>query len=120
MKRGINMAQQIHQIVEPCATFAKSLLVNTGSSETIVLDQIPVLGLRNIGITIVNHSGSSSACALYGSPDGSSWLAVSGFSSFAVSTSGINHSEVSCIFQYLRLTITGTSVVDAYLYAIQS
>lgn len=111
------MAQVYHQYGN--ATIAKHLTVNSGASETIVIDLVPSLTGKNIAVTIVNHSGSVSAVALYGSPDGQNWLAVTGFTTFTVAAGATGHAEASGCWLYLRVTTTGTALVDAYLTVVQ-
>lgn len=112
------MAQQFHQASGTISTFAQNMGVTSGSAETIVLDHVPCFGGRNLAVTIVNHTGSTTAVALYGSPDGINYLAVAGFSTFAIATNAVGHAECTGIWQYLRVTTTGTSLIDAYLYAV--
>lgn len=111
------MAQQTIQRTRT-TTLAKNLGVNPGASETIVLDAIPCFGTYNLSVTIVNYTGAVSACALYGSTDGINYLAVSGFSTFAVSTGAVGHAEATGIWSYLRLTATGVALIDAYILAV--
>lgn len=112
------MAQIYSEVGSPAASFASNLAYsNTGTST--ILEDVPCLGLRNLAVTVVCSAGSVTAVALYGSPDGVNYIAIPGFSSFTVAANNTGHSETTGIFQYLRLTITGTATVDAYLYAIQ-
>lgn len=112
------MAQQVQNYSGTTTTLAKNISVNSGSSETIVLDRVACLGGRNLAVTIVNHTGSISAVALYGSPDGIYWTAVSGFSTFTVATGAVGHAEATASWPFVRVTTTGTALVDAYLTAI--
>lgn len=112
------MAQTSHQMTGTVSTWAENLGVNSGASETIVLDQIACLGGRNLAVTIVVHTGATTACALYGSSDGINYIAVNGFNTFAVNTGQVGHAECTGIWQYLRLTTTGVALIDAYVYAI--
>lgn len=111
------MAQQFQNYLGTTTTIAKHLGVNSGSSETIVLDHVPGVGSRNWAVTIVNYTGSISAVAVYGSPDGVNYAAVSGFSSFTVATGAIGHGEVTTQWPYMRVTTTGTALIDVYLTA---
>lgn len=110
------MAQTYRQVVNPPALFASNLRITGVATETIALDAIPGLGYRNLSVVIVNHSGTTSACALYGSPDGLNYVAVTGFSTFANSTGEIKYATATAIFQYYRVTTTGVAVEDVYLY----
>jgi hypothetical protein len=100
-------------------TNASNLAAASGAGETTILDKIPCSGARYIAVTIIANTGSISACALYGSPDGVKYMPVSGFSSFAVSSPNMGHGEVTAMFQYLRVTTTGVANVDVYLLAVQ-
>lgn len=111
------MAQITTQQTYPTATLAFNLGATSASGETTILDKVPCLGLKNIGITIVNLTGATSACALYGSCDGVTYIAVSGFSTFGVSTAAIGHAEANGNFVYFRLTTTGVATLNAYLTA---
>jgi hypothetical protein len=111
------MPQTYSTISTPPALFANNLNIKCGASETIVLDKIPSLGFKTIGVTIVNHSGSITVVALYGSPDGINYASITGLSSFSVGAGNMGHQECTsgAIYQYLRLTATGTAVVDVYI-----
>lgn len=111
------MAQQSHQYTRT-TTLARNTGINSGASETIILDGIPCFGSYNLAVTIVVYTGSTSACALYGSPDGINYMAVSGFSTFGVATGAIGHAEATGTWAFLRLTTTGTALIDAYIYAV--
>ena len=114
------MAQLVNRYGGPSQTLAKNLEVTSGATETIVLDNVAVFGTRNISVTIVNYSGSISAVALYGSPDGVNWTtaSISGFSTFTVAAGAVGHAECTGVWQFLRVTTTGAATVDAYLYAV--
>ena len=112
------MAQQSHQYSGTTSVIAKNLNINSGSAETTMIDQVLCLGARNLAVTIVNHTGSVSAVALYGSPDGQNYIAVSGFSSFAVSAGNMGHGEVVANWPYIRVTTTGIALIDVYLTAV--
>lgn len=110
--------QQSHQFSGTISTLAKNIGVNSGSSETIVLDHVACFGSNKLAVTIVNHTGSVSAVALYGSPDSINYMTVNGFSTFAVTTGAVGHAECTGTWQYLRVTTTGTALIDVYLYAV--
>jgi len=112
------MAQFYSEVDEIAAVFANNKGVDTTGTQT-VLEDIPCMGVRNLAVTIVCNSGSISAVGLLGSPDGINYMAISGFSSFAVSAGNMGHAEVSAVYQYLRVTVTGTANIDVYLYAVQ-
>lgn len=112
------MAQQVQNYLGTTTTSAKNININSGASETIVLDRISCLGGRNLAVTIVNHSGSISAVAMYGSPDGIYWTAVTGFTTFTVSTGAVGHGEVTANWSFIRVTTTGAALIDAYLTAV--
>lgn len=111
------MAQQSQQYPGAVVTLAKNLGVNSGATETTVLDQVSCLGGRNLAVTIVNYTGTISAVALYGSPDGVNYTAVSGFSSFGVATGAMGHAEVVANWAFIRVTTTGVALIDVYLSA---
>jgi hypothetical protein len=99
-------------------SFATDLGVVVASTETTVLDAVPAFGFINIGITITCNSGSMASCALYGSADGTNYIAVSGFSTFALTSGQTKHGETTGIWQFLRLTATGVSNIDAHMDVI--
>lgn len=111
------MAQQVQNYSGISVTSAKNINVNSTASETIVLERIPCLGGRNLAVTIVNYSGSISAVALYGSPDGINWTTVSGFTTFTVSANAVGHAEATASWAFIRVTTTGVARIDAYLTA---
>lgn len=111
------MSQSYHFNNNAPVSFASNAKVNSGATETVILDKIPCLGFHNLSVSIVNYTGAISACALYGSPDGVRWIAVTGFSTFAVSAGQTGHAEATGNFQYLRLTTTGVALIDAYIIA---
>lgn len=114
------MAQQSHSYSGPVSYLASNINVNSGASETIILDRIACLGGRNMAVTIFCRSGAVSAVAMYGSPDGINWsTALSGFSTFAVAVNAIGHGEVQANWAYIRITTTGAAVIDAYFNAVQ-
>jgi hypothetical protein len=97
---------------------ASNLTAVVGSGETTILDKVSVFGFFNFGVTITCNSGTMSACALYGSADGTNYIAITGFTTFALTTGQTKHAEATGVWQYLRLTCTGVSNVDAHLNAI--
>lgn len=111
------MAQSFIQNVSPWSVHASNLLVNSGASETIILDHIPCMGLKSISVTIVNYTGTTTACALYGSCDGVHYKAVASFSTFGVGTGAVGHALATDVYQFLRLTTTGVANIDAHIIA---
>jgi uncharacterized membrane protein YgdD (TMEM256/DUF423 family) len=111
------MAQQINSYSETTTIVAKNLRVNSGSTETIMLDHVPGIGSRNWAVTIVNYSGSITAVALYGSPDGVNYVAISGFSTFTVGALAVGHGEATTQWPYIRVTTTGVALIDIYATA---
>ncbi len=110
--------QTAHQVSGTISTFAKNLGVNSGAAETILLDHVPCFAGRNLAVTVVCYTGAVTAVALYGSPDGINYMAVSGFNTFTVAANAMGHAECTGIWQFLRVTVTGTALVDVYLYAV--
>lgn len=112
--------QQSHQVIGTTSTFANNLRINSSSSEleTVVLDHVLCFGGRNLAVTIVCRTGSVSAVALYGSPDGINYTAVSGFNSFTVAANNMGHAECTGNWQYLRVSTIGIALIDVYLYAV--
>ena len=114
------MAQTSFQVMAISATHAQNLKAASQSAETIVIDGVASLGLRNVGATVVCYSGSITAVALYGSDDGVNYKAISGFSSFTVASGNMGHQEATATYRFLRLTTTGAGVIDAHLTASQA
>ncbi len=113
------MDQLINQVFDVSATFAKNLVFESLAGETTALEKVVSVGTRNISVSAVCSSGTISSIKLYGSPDGVNWVAVSGYTPFAVAAPNMNKADVVANFPMLRVTTTGVGVVDVYLLASQ-
>ena len=109
------MAQNVN--ILPSGVFSENINVFTTTTETIVLDNVPCFGYRNIGLTIFNYTSSASSVAtvkIYGSTDKIHYKAIAiSWSSTAAGVVG--HVEVTAVYRYLRVTAAEAANFDVYL-----